>query len=56
MAANAPRQKQFRINKLDGACAKGVQVAKPEDPKALVVIIGNLISVTPSNGPIVEAC
>jgi DNA-binding response OmpR family regulator len=29
------------LGKLHGACAKGVQVAKPEDPKALVVIIAN---------------
>jgi len=42
---------------LHGACAKGVQVAKPEDPKALVVIIANLIKgATPSNGPIVGPC
>jgi DNA-binding response OmpR family regulator len=31
------------LGKLNGACAKGVQVAKPEDPTALVAIIGNLI-------------
>ena len=45
------------LGKLHGACAKGVQVAKPEDPKALVVIIANLISgATPSNGPTVGPC
>ena len=45
------------LGKLHGACAKGVQVAKPEDPKALVVIIANLINGgTPSNGPIVGPC
>lgn len=45
------------LGKLHGACAKGVQVAKPEDPKALVVIIANLISgATPSHGPIVGPC
>ena len=32
------------LGKLNGACAKGVLVAMPENPKALVVIIGNLIS------------
>lgn len=31
------------LSKLDGACAKGVQVAKPEDPTELVAIVGNLI-------------
>ena len=45
------------LGKLHGACANGVQVAKPEDPKALVVIIANLIKgATPSNGPIVGPC
>jgi len=40
------------LGKLHGACARGVQVAKPEDPKALVVIIGNLIGcAAPDAGP-----
>ena len=31
------------LGKLQGACAVGVQVAKPENPKALVSIVGRLI-------------
>ena len=32
------------LNKLHGACAVGLHVAKPENPKALVLIVGDLIS------------
>ena len=32
------------LGKLHGACAKGLLVSKPENPKALVVIVANLIS------------
>ena len=45
------------LGKLHGACAKGVQVAKPEDPEALVVIVANLISgAAPDNGPTTAPC
>jgi|GraSoiStandDraft_8_1057269.scaffolds.fasta_scaffold1061529_1 DNA-binding response OmpR family regulator len=45
------------LGELHGACAKGVQVAKPENPKALVVMVANLISgATPDNGPTTGRC
>jgi DNA-binding response OmpR family regulator len=31
------------LKKLHGACAAGVQVAKPENPRALVSIVGRMI-------------
>jgi len=35
------------LNKLHGACAVGVQVIKPEDPRALVSIIGQMLETPP---------